>query len=145
MSVLAAGGARARRRGSAQRPRVIVVDDDPVLRRQLRGLLEDLGIEVVADAADGGAGVEAVVRLRPDVALLDLRMPGMDGLDAARAIREHAPGVQVLMLTAYDDPGLDREARAAGVYAYLVKGCSPMLIRDVVGFAAEHGRSSAER
>ncbi|MFC0532464.1 response regulator [Phytohabitans kaempferiae] len=81
------------------------------------------GIDVVAEAADGAEAVAAVRRLRPDVALMDIRMPVMDGLEAARRVLEHAPECRVLMLTTFD---LDRY-----VYAALAAGASGFLLKDV--------------
>jgi NarL family two-component system response regulator LiaR len=111
-------------------PRVLLVDDSAEVRQGLRELLEDEGIEVVGEAADGAAGVSRAVALAPDVVLMDLRMPVMDGIEATRAIKRALPFTQVLILTAYDE--WRHSARAVGAYAYLVKGTGPALVRDVV-------------
>ena len=82
--------------------RVVVVDDEPMVCAHLRTILTSGGtIEVVADAQDGAAGVEAVVRTRPDVVLMDLRMPGMDGLTAIERISELADPPAVVVLTTF--------------------------------------------
>ena len=84
--------------------RVVLADDHPVVRSGLRALLDSLGgYEVVAEAASGDAAVAAVVEHRPDVVLLDVKMPGGDGVDATRRIRSAAPETAILILTMFDD------------------------------------------
>jgi DNA-binding NarL/FixJ family response regulator len=122
-------------------PRVAIVDDHGAMRAALRDALEDEGATVVGEADDGPAGVELSVRLEPDVVLMDLRMPGTSGLEATRQIRQLRPAVQVLILTAYDDPALDREATAVGAYAFLVKGCQVERICEVADQAWAHARN----
>jgi DNA-binding NarL/FixJ family response regulator len=109
------------------RPRVLVVDDQALVRAGFRMILTARGIEVVGEAGDGAEAVAAVRRLLPDVVLLDIRMPNMDGLEAARRILELAPGCRVIMLTTFD---LDQY-----VYAALAVGASGFLLKDVT---AEH-------
>lgn len=113
-------------------PRVVLVDDDSFLRGELRGLLEDFGFEILGEAVEGREAVRLASMLRPDVLLMDLRMPLMDGIEAARRIASLKLPTKVVMLSAYNDPALGKEATRAGVYAYLVKGCSPDVIRDVI-------------
>jgi response regulator NasT len=108
------------------------VEDDVEDRRLLKELLESDGIAVVGDVGDGAEGVELAAEVQPDVVLMDLRMPGMNGLEAARLLDRSLPFTQVIMLTAYDGPLPVRSAQDAGVYAYLVKGCSIGLMRDVI-------------
>jgi DNA-binding NarL/FixJ family response regulator len=102
---------------------VLVVDDDEGVRAVLADVLEDEGFEVVGRARDGVEGVALALSLAPDVILLDVRMPRLDGIGAARQIHEELPGARVVMLSAYDDQGLKSEARDAGASAFLVKGC----------------------
>ncbi|MFT3862246.1 response regulator [Micropruina sp.] len=103
--------------------RVVLVDDHPVVRRGLRSLLESLpGFTVVGEAADGIAGVREVQLTRPDVVLMDIRMPSLDGLEATRAIRSAAPSVAVLMLTMLDEDDAVFAAMRAGARGYLLKG-----------------------
>jgi DNA-binding NarL/FixJ family response regulator len=95
--------------------RVLVVDDHAVVRQGLRGLLElQDGIEVAGDAADGDQGVEAATRLRPDVILMDLVMPALDGVAAMRLLRERLPETRVIVLTSFldDDSCCLRSGRA---------------------------------
>jgi response regulator NasT len=111
---------------------VLLVDDNQGFRYELRLLLEDCGIEVVAEGENGQEAVELASRTDADVVLMDLRMPVMDGLEAARALRDRAPALPVIILSAYEDPALKSEAAAANAYAYLVKGCSGSLVLDTI-------------
>jgi CheY-like chemotaxis protein len=100
--------------------RILVVDDDPGLRRELTLLLEDAGYDVVAEAASGFQGIALARRHRPDVVISDLRMPGdIGGLDLAAELQDEIP---VIILTAYDDQGLQARIRETGA-TFLVKGC----------------------
>jgi two-component system response regulator NreC len=102
--------------------RIVICDDHAVLRGGLRALLAaEPGLEVVGEAGDGAEGVERVLALRPQVALLDITMPGMNGIDAARAIHRLAPEVKVLMLTMHDDPEYLFRALEAGAAGYVLK------------------------
>ncbi len=105
--------------------RVVVCDDHAVFRRGLVLVLQDEpDIEVVAEAADADAAVEAAVELAPDLLLLDVRMPGTSGLEAARRIRAQAPGVKLVMLTVSDEEDDLFEAVKAGASGYLLKEIS---------------------
>lgn len=118
-----------------------MVEDDRDVREALRELLEDTNIEVVGEAGDGSQGLEMARQRTPDVVLMDLRMPVMGGLEASRRLKEEMPLVQVVILTAYDDPALMEDATNAGVYAYLVKGCHPRLLGEVTIQAWEMKRA----
>jgi DNA-binding NarL/FixJ family response regulator len=103
--------------------RVLVADDHPVVRSGLVGVLSSLeGFEVVAVAADGQEAVRESVLHRPDVALMDLRMPGTDGFTAIRELARVAPDVRVCVLTMYDDDDSLFAAMRAGAHGYLLKG-----------------------
>lgn len=119
----------------SSKPRVMVADDNPEVRLALCELLEGDGFEVVGRAIDGSEAVALAEELQPDVVLMDLRMPGLDGIEATRRIRDRHPLVQVVILTAYNDPALVEDANEAGVYCYLVKGSPPSLIFDVLTYA----------
>jgi len=102
--------------------RVIVADDQTVVREGLVTLLGLVpGIEVAGAAADGAEACALVAEQRPDVALLDLRMPGVDGVEATRRIRAHHPRTQVVVLTTFTDDASILEALAAGARGYLTK------------------------
>lgn len=100
--------------------RVLVVEDDHLVSEMVRGTLEEVGYLVVGEAIDGREALEMVARLSPDVVLMDIKMPDMDGIEATRQIMEANP-VPVVALTAYENPELMREAVDAGLGAYLVK------------------------
>ena len=127
---------------TAPAPRVLLVDDNRGFRNELRLLLEDCGIEVVAEGENGQEAVELATRTDADVVLMDLRMPVMDGLQAARALRDRVPSLPMIILSAYEDPALKSEADAAN--AYLVKGCSGGLVLDTIeqAWASRSGRAS---
>jgi DNA-binding NarL/FixJ family response regulator len=105
------------------RPRVVIADDQVLVRTGFRMILTSGGIDVVGEAADGAEAVAVVRTQRPDVVLMDVRMPTMDGLEAARRILAEFPRCRVLMLTTFD---LDRY-----VYAALASGASGFLLKDV--------------
>jgi DNA-binding NarL/FixJ family response regulator len=101
---------------------VLLADDHPVVRDGLRGMLADEpGIEVVGEAGNGRDAVTAARRLCPDVVLMDLRMPGLDGVAATLAVREELPGTRVLVLTTFDTDRDIKRALAAGAVGYLLK------------------------
>ena len=103
--------------------RVLVADDHPVVRSGLVGLLSSLdGFDVVAVATDGREAVREAVLNRPDVALMDLQMPGTDGFTAIRELARAAPAVRVCVLTMYDDDDSLFAAMRAGAHGYLLKG-----------------------
>jgi AmiR/NasT family two-component response regulator len=100
--------------------RVLIAEDETIIRLDLCKQLEDAGYVVCGEARDGNEAVELARTLLPDVAILDVKMPGLDGIEAARRIRSERP-IPVLLLTAYSEEKLVRRAGGAGVFAYLVK------------------------
>jgi two-component system, response regulator PdtaR len=100
--------------------RIVIADDEPLIRIDLRENLESLGYEVVGEASDGKHAVEIARKLRPDIMIMDIKMPEMDGIAALRVLTEEnvAP---VLLLTAYGEGELVQQASDAGAVAYLVK------------------------
>jgi DNA-binding NarL/FixJ family response regulator len=113
--------------------RVLVADDQRVVREGLATLLGLLaGIEVVGTAADGDEALALAIRLRPDVVLMDLRMPHCDGVEATRRLREHDAGINVLVLTTYADDRSVIDALRAGARGYLTKDASSGQIRDAL-------------
>jgi DNA-binding NarL/FixJ family response regulator len=102
--------------------RLLVADDHPVVRDGLRGMLAGQpDLEVVGEAADGAEAVALAPRLRPDVVLMDLRMPGMDGVDAIRKLRTSFPDARILVLTTFDTDTDVVRAIEAGATGYLLK------------------------
>ena len=102
------------------RMRVVIADDESIIRMDLKTLLEEMGHEVAGEAADGQKALELTRSLKPDVVIMDIKMPVMDGLDAAKIIAQEkiAP---VVLLTAYSQKDLIERAKEAGVFGYLVK------------------------
>src|SRR5919112_198807 len=94
--------------------RVLIVDDHTMLREGLRRSLEMEGLSVVGEASDGLEGVRVALMLKPDVVLMDVTMPTMDGIEATKALREQLPDAQVVMLTMHDDADLVQRAVRAG-------------------------------
>jgi DNA-binding NarL/FixJ family response regulator len=136
---------------AALAPRVLLADDEAGMRRSLRYLLEAEGLVVVGEAEDGGQAVTLACELAPDVVLMDVRMPVLNGLEATRQVRRLLPGTQVVIFTAYDEPGLERQALGAGAFACLAKGGDGDELVDLLvracqapaGGARRHGRQPA--
>lgn len=126
--------------------RVLIADDEPVVRVGLRSVLESAAdIEVIAEAGDGRAAVEAALGSNPDVALMDIKMPVLDGLAAAREIRRHLPGVQIVMLTSFATAPNAQRAIQADAAGFVVKSCAPdELIRAVRAAGAGHAYLSPQ-
>jgi two-component system, NarL family, response regulator NreC len=103
--------------------RVILVEDHQIVREGLKALLDGRDdIEVIAEADNGRDAVEAAKRDQPDVVVMDLNMPGLNGVDATKAIREHAPNTRILILSMYSTEEHVRPAIRAGAGGYLIKG-----------------------
>lgn len=104
------------------RHRILIADDHEAVRRSLKALVGHMpDCEVIAEATNGQEAVERVQETHPDVALLDLSMPLMNGIEAARQIRSRAPETKVLIVSQYDIPGMVQEAFDAGVLGYILK------------------------
>lgn len=125
--------------------RVVLVDDHPLFRQGLRALLEDLGVTVLAEAADGEAGVAAVMEHRPDVVFMDLQMPGVSGVEATRRLTDVLPDAKVLVLTMVEDDQAVMAAIQAGALGYLLKGAGQEEIaRALAAVASGQGVYSPE-
>jgi NarL family two-component system response regulator LiaR len=117
--------------------RVLIVDDHAVVREGLRTFLElQDGLEVAGEAGDGEEAVAEAERLRPDVVLMDLVMPKLDGVDAMRALRERVPGARVVILTSFLDDERLLPAIRAGAAGYLLKNVQPQELARAVRAAA---------
>jgi DNA-binding NarL/FixJ family response regulator len=113
--------------------RLVVIDDNAVFRRGMQDLftaIED--VEVVGVAADGASGVDAVLELQPDIALMDLSMPGLPGIEATRKLTAAAPHIGVVVMTMLEDDDAVVQALRAGARGYLVKGARQNEILDVI-------------
>ena len=125
----------------AARPvRVCLVDDQRLIRDGLRLLLElEGGLEVVAEAGDGATALEVATEARPDVVLMDIRMPGMDGVEATRRLLERWPGARVIILTTFDDDAYIFDALRVGALGYLLKDVSGAELAAAVREVARGG------
>ena len=101
--------------------RILIADDHPMFRQGLKTLLEREGFEVVGEAADGHEAARLARQLNPSIAVLDLGMPSLNGIEAARDIYKRAPGTQVVLLTMYEDDAYVLEALRAGIRGYVLK------------------------
>ena len=117
--------------------KVVIADDHEVVRRGLASLLSGSEVKIVGEAANGEEACRTVRKLKPDVVLLDIRMPGKDGLSALEKIRAEMPGVRVVMLSTFDNPTYIARAVAAGAHDYILKGSSRAeIIAAITGAAA---------
>lgn len=113
--------------------RLLLADDQALIRGALAALLAtEPDLRVVAEVARGDEVVQAAIDSSPDVALLDVQMPGLDGLSAAAALRERIPGCRVLMLTTFGRPGYLRRALASGASGFCVKDAPPEQLIDAI-------------
>ena len=119
--------------------RVLIADDHPLLRQGLRTLLEKEGFEVVAAAADGHEALALATRLNPDVAVLDIAMPGLNGLDAAREIQRQQLAKATVLLTMHTEDHYVLEALRAGVKGYVLKSQAPQAVADAIRQAFRGG------
>ena len=105
-------------------PRLLLVDDHKLLRQGLRRAVEEAGFDVVGEAGDGEEAVRLAVQLRPDLVLMDVTMPVLDGIEATRRLRHSAPEARVVILTMHGEEETIDQALRAGAVAYLLKDCS---------------------
>src|SRR5262249_35561824 len=102
--------------------RIVVADDHPLLRQALRQVIDGAsGLDLVGEAADGAEALAAIRKLRPDIAILDIDMPKMDGFAVARALRAESLDVEVMFLTVHHDPAFLRGAPGLGARGYILK------------------------
>lgn len=120
----------------AQAPRVLLVDDASAIRATLRELLEEAGMVVVGEAADGLEAVQQAEALHPDVVLMDWRMPRLNGLQATARIRQRLPEIQVVMFSHIESEQAEVIARHAGASAFVPKGTPPEQVCAAVLAAA---------
>jgi DNA-binding NarL/FixJ family response regulator len=120
--------------------KIVIADDHEVVRQGVRAVLEGIeGARVTGEAADGDEALERVRELRPDVLVLDINMPGKNGLEVARLLRDEGPPVRVLILSMHDDPEYVLQAVRAGADGYVLKDASPAQLREAVQ-AVHEGR-----
>ena len=115
----------------APQSRILIADDESLIRLDLREMLAELGYDIVGEAGDGRSAMELARKLRPDLVIMDIKMPGVDGITAAEDLTREkiAP---VVLLTAYSDQGLVERAKEAGVVGYVVKPFRPAELMPVI-------------
>jgi DNA-binding NarL/FixJ family response regulator len=116
--------------------RLLLADDHRMLREGLRRTMEEEGLEVVGEAADGEEALRLAAKLRPDIILMDVTMPILDGVEATRQLHEHLPEIPVVILTMHADREVLARAIRAGAAGYLVKDCSTDEVVRTVRLAA---------
>jgi len=125
--------------------RILLADDHTMLRQSLRRALTERGLDIVGEAGDGEDAARLALELLPDVVLMDVSMPVLDGVEATRVIRDRAPSVQVVILTMHADKGVLDRAIRAGAVGYLVKDCTmDEVVRTVQQAASGETTLSAE-
>jgi response regulator NasT len=124
--------------------KAIVCEDEALTSARLAQQLGELGYEVAALASDGLQAVEAAQTHRPDLILMDIKMPGMDGLEAARLIRHEQPTAAIVVITAHVNDGFIDRAMEAGVEGYLVKPVSPEQLRVALSLAVSNSHRLSE-
>ena len=125
--------------------RILVAEDETIIRLDLRGLLERAGHEVIGEARDGEEAVGLARELEPDLAVMDVKMPRLDGIEAARRILDERP-IPIVMVTAYGERELVSRAVEAGVFGYLVKPCRETDLLPAIAMAtARHEELCALR
>lgn len=117
--------------------RVLIVDDHEVVRQGLKSLLRDTEISVVGEASSGQQGIEEAERIRPDVLLLDVRMPDADGIVALEGIRKQLPDLPVVIFTSYDNPTYVARSVALGAADFVLKGAPRDELVAAIAHAAE--------
>ena len=125
--------------GTGAPTRVLIAEDEALIRLDLREMLEEEGFEVVAEVADGASAVRLARELRPDLAVLDVKMPVMDGIEAAEEIAKERLSA-ILILTAFSQRELVERARRAGALAYLVKPFQKHDLLPAIGIAIDRFR-----
>ena len=123
---------------------VVLVDDHTMLRQALRRALESEGVKVVGEAADGEEGVRVALAMRPDVVLMDVSMPNVDGIDATRRLAASG-GMRVVMLTMHIDREVLDSALKAGAVGYVTKDCSISEVVEAIRLAANGDRPMSPR
>lgn len=117
--------------------KVLIVDDHALVRAGLRTALRDAGFEVVGEAADGPEALQSAQKLQPDIIVVDIGLPGMDGIELTRAIRTELPQTRVVMLTMHELEGEVYGALAAGADAYCVKSSDPSGVLTAIRATAQ--------
>jgi DNA-binding NarL/FixJ family response regulator len=119
--------------------RILLADDHPIVRQGLKTLLEGQpGWQIVGEASDGLEALHKADSLQPDVMVLDVTMPKLNGLETCRLLRQKAPGLEILFVTQHDSPHMMREALEAGARGYVVKSNAARDLLEAVKAVSEH-------
>ncbi len=122
------------------RTRILIADDDARVRRSLRSLLECLdNVEVVAEAEDGEAALKAATLHQPDIALIDIQMPHLNGLDATARIKRQVPHTRVIIVSVHGAPEFAQHALGAGARGYVLKDAAPIELESAIRVVALGG------
>lgn len=121
--------------------RLLLADDHTMVRQSVRRSMESEGFHIVGEAADGEEAVRLALEMGPDVVLMDVSMPVLDGIEATRQVRRQVAGTQVVVLTMHSDPDVVRRALQAGAVGYLTKDCSIEEVAEAVRLAASGDRT----
>lgn len=121
--------------------RVVIADDEPITRMDLRELLESAGYVIVAEAVDGFEAIDACKKHRPDLVLMDIKMPFLDGISGAKVIQEENLADTVILLSAYSEREFIDDAKFAGVSGYLVKPIDEKSLIPSIELAVARSRS----
>lgn len=108
--------------------RVVVADDHAFIRQGIRAIFEARGWTVIAEASDGQQAIDLVQKLQPELVVLDISMPVLNGLQAAKAIRAAVPSTRIIVLSMHDSPQARQEALRAGAHGYVTKTAEPSLL-----------------
>ncbi len=119
--------------------KVLLADDHPMVREGLRSMLTAKGVQVVGEASTGREALEMVMSLKPDVVLMDVRMPDLDGLEACRLLHRTDPDLPVIIVTTYENPAYMAKAVSAGAAGYILKGTSRDELLHAVRAVTEGG------
>jgi DNA-binding NarL/FixJ family response regulator len=138
-------GATALATGRPPPPRVLLADDHAMFRMGLRRLLVKAGMEVVGEASDGQEALRLALLLRPDIVLLDVSMPRVDGLEAARRIRGVCPRTRIVMMSGDDSSERIADCRRAGAAGFVAKGASGAEVLEVVLAAIDEAADEGQR
>lgn len=116
---------------------VLLADDHTIVRKGLKKVLEEAGIKVLAEAADGKEALDKTAQLQPDVILMDIEMPNLDGIEATRKIKKENPGGKIVILTMHEEKSFLFEAIKAGALGYVLKDRAPQELVDTIKQASQ--------
>ncbi len=121
---------------------IVIADDQPAIREGLRMRLAlEADIQIIGEARDGNETLDIVLRLQPDIVIVDMEMPGMDGLATTKALQSLVPDIQVIILTIHDDETTRKQAREAGAVGFVSKYAADVVLLNTLGVLANRSKS----